>query len=299
MLKRLKSYFSFTKKELNGIVVLFVLIFTTAIFPVLYSLFSEKKQFDFSSFAAEVDSFYTSNRHRSNQSNEQLRAEIEEQELVASYFDFDPNGLSESDWEKLGLSAKQIKVIKNYEARGGRFLKKEDLKKIYSISADKYAMLEPYIKIKDRPADRDLYREGREAAKQPVLILEINKADSAELEMLKGIGPAFASRIVKYRQRLGGFHSISQLREVYGLDSTRFEQLKEQITLDPSIIIQTNINQANFEDLKRYPFLTYKQVNAILQYRKQHGAYTSIDDLRKIKVLNDEILSKIAPYLSY
>jgi competence protein ComEA len=126
-----------------------------------------------------------------------------------------------------------------------------------------------------------------------------NVADSAALESIRGIGPAFASRILKYRNRLGGFYKKEQLMEVYGLDSAMFGLLEGQILVDPSSIRTININTATFEEMKKHPYLTYKQMNAIIQYRKQHGSYHSIVDLTKIAILNDEILRKIEPYLTY
>lgn len=118
------------------------------------------------------------------------------------------------------------------------------------------------------------------------------------METVRGIGPAFASRIIKYRNRLGGFHSKDQLREVYGLDSIKYEQIKDQLRVSGTIR-KININTSTFNELKTHPYLNYKQINAIIQYRKQHGNYTDIDDLHQVSILNPEFLRKIAPYLSF
>lgn len=299
MLNWFRSYFSFTKKELNGILVLLFLIAVVAVYPLIYSLFQEQKSYDFSRFAAEVDRFYASEKKKPAVTYERDG----DSELIASYFEFDPNGLSENDWKKLGMSVGQIRVIKNYELKGGRFYRKEDLKKIYSISAQKYALLEPYIKIENSriasPFEKISQAKSDGLIHKPATKVDLNTADSIELEGLKGIGPTFALRIIKYRDKLGGFHSIDQLREVYGIDSVKFNQFKHQVTADPETVVKIDINKADFNSLRRHPYLTYKQMNAILQYRKQHGPYSSIDDLRMIKILNDEILRKIAPYFSF
>ena len=130
-------------------------------------------------------------------------------------------------------------------------------------------------------------------------MVELNSADSAALETVNGIGPAFASRIIKYRSRLGGFNSKEQLREVYGIDSAKYQALQSQVNVDAGSIQKININTAQFGDLKKNPYLSFKQMNALIQYRKQHGNYSSVADLRKVLILNDEVLARLAPYLSF
>jgi DNA uptake protein ComE-like DNA-binding protein len=220
------------------------------------------------------------------------------------YFNFDPNGLSESNWLKLGLSHKQIQVIRNYELKGGKFFRKEDLKKIYSISEKQYSMLEPFIKIGNidvlsgKMTVKTNYKSTGIPKNTLRPIIELNVADSLELESIRGIGPAFASRIIKFRRRIGGFYRKEQLLEIYGMDSLKYDQLKDQIQVNAGLITRININTFTFEEIRHHPYLNYKQMNAIIQYRAQHGSYKSVDDLRKIAILNEEIIRKIEPYFS-
>jgi competence protein ComEA len=125
----------------------------------------------------------------------------------------------------------------------------------------------------------------------------LNSADSLELESVRGIGPAFASRIIRFRKRLGGFHRKEQLLEIYGMDSVKYDQLKDLIKVNAGLINQINLNTFTFDEIRRHPYLTYKQMNAIIQYRSQHGSFKSIDDLMKIAMLNEEIIRKIEPYI--
>ena len=304
MLNTIKNYFNFSKKELNGVLVLCILIVVVSVAPGIYSFFNKSESHDFAEFDKEVAKFYASEKASSAPNYSRLKNEIEDKEAAFEYFRFNPNGLDISSWKRLGLSDRQIRVIKNYESKGGRFFKKEDLKKIYSISNKDYARLEPYIMIPDRyPKNKQKRPDASGSARRTEVstpkVIEINSADSAQLEGLKGIGPAFASRIYRYRDRLGGFYSKSQLREVYGIDSLKYAEIKDQIDIDPSSVKKININTAVFDDLKRHPYLSYKQMNAIIQYRKQHGSYTSINDLKKIVILNEEILRKIEPYIQF
>ena len=308
MKRMLQSYFGFTKKELNGILILCILIILILIFPWVYSQFKKPEVHNFDNFELEMKEFLATAQIKTSKSYNNVRDNIEDAELKASYFYFDPNGLEEAAWRRLGLSARQIKVIKNYESKGGRFYKKEDLKKMYSISDRKFQQLEPYIRIasdlKQSKVDFQSYRENNSkktyaSRAEALKVVELNAADSTQLETLRGIGPAFSARIVKYRNRLGGFYKKEQLLEVYGLDSAKFEELKIHVSVDPLTIQQINVNTATFDEFKKHPYLSYKQMNAIIQYRKQHGVYQSVEDLRKIAIINEEILRKIEPYLTY
>ncbi|MBS1521274.1 MAG: helix-hairpin-helix domain-containing protein [Bacteroidetes bacterium] len=131
------------------------------------------------------------------------------------------------------------------------------------------------------------------------VVIELNSADSAKLTELKGIGPSFARRIVNYRNRLGGFISKEQLKELFGMDDDRYAEIQAQVSVDPSHIQKIHINKVDFDGLKYFPYLTFKQMNAIVQFREQHGDYASLSDMRNIVILNDEILRKIEPYIDF
>lgn len=303
MENRLKEFLGFSKKELNGLLVFCLLLLIVLLVPLAASRFPSDETYDFSQFKKEIAGFRASEIKGSAKGYQKDYEDIEVIETAPVYFRFNPNQLPEADWEKLGLSKKQIRVIKNYEAKGGKFWKKEDLRKIYSINASLYSKLEPYITIPEerQPYERNI-REGGDVQryfKNPVVVVELNSADSAALQTVRGIGPVLASRIIKYRNRLGGFCSKEQLREVYGIDSARYSSLEKQIEVNAEPVRKLNFNTATFDDIKGYPYLSYKQMNAIIQYRKQHGPYSGINDLKKIAILNEEILRKIAPYLIF
>jgi len=149
--------------------------------------------------------------------------------------------------------------------------------------------LEPYIHIPNEKSGGKVYG----------IVVEVNTADSAKLTEIKGIGPAFAERIIKYRNQLGGFYKKEQLMEVYGIDSAKYQAIASSISVNPKRVKKIAINKVGIDDLRPFPYLNFKQMNAILQYRKQHGDYTSINDLRNVAILDDEILRKITPYITY
>lgn len=143
----LKTYFKFSKKEYNGIFILCLLMIVMILSRLIYQMFRKPTIYEFDQFKQEIEAFKESAQKEQKQDLKSQKNTIEKKELKPIYVPFDPNGLSEEQWHMLGLSDRQIKVIKNYESKGGKFYKKEDLKKIYSIKPDQYTQLEPYISI--------------------------------------------------------------------------------------------------------------------------------------------------------
>jgi competence protein ComEA len=133
----------------------------------------------------------------------------------------------------------------------------------------------------------------------PGVVIELNSADSVSLTSLHGIGASFARRIISYRNRLGGFYNEEQLREVFGMDSIKYADLQAQIKVDPSLIKKIKVNKVTFDNLSHFPYLSYKQMNAIIQFREQHGEYESLADMKNIAILDDKTLNKIKPYIAF
>lgn len=306
----IRDYLTFNKRERNGVFVLLVIITLMIIYLNVSDKFVKKEHADFSKFEKQIDSVNAavkagndslnisgSQNYIAGSSKETKKAHSEER------FDFDPNNLPDEDWKRLGFSEKQIKTIKNYESKGGTFRKKEDVKKMYCIKENQYNSLEAYIKIpaKEKAADRlppskiAVPAPAKTAVSAAVLI-ELNAADSASLTTIKGIGPFFAKTIIKYRNSLGGFFMKEQLMEVWKFDQEKFNAVEKYISVDPSKIKKININTCEAEQLKN-PYLKWNQANAIVNYRKQHGKFKTIDEIKKTNLVDDETLRKIAPYL--
>jgi competence protein ComEA len=282
-----KNYLSITKKEWTGMVVLIILIALVLAAPYAYQLIHKDNTINFKEF--DKDAAKLANATDTGDDADQSFANAKP--IKTALFTFDPNNLPLADWQKLGLSAHQAQVIKNYEAKGGRFYSKEDVKKMYSITDADYKRLEPYITL---PAIGHYTKKA-----SPGEVIEINGADSARLTMVHGIGPSFARRISKYRDRIGGFYNKEQLKEVFGVDDTKYAEIKNGITVDAKRITRLNINSATFDQLRRFPYLSFKQINAILEYHNQHGDYESLADLKNVAILDDGILRKIGPYLVF
>ena len=289
MSSRIRKYFEISKKEWNGMVMLYVLIFLIIISPYVYRYFHRNKPMDLTEFNKDLALIKAAKNKDSSMVYDETDTNLDNKDAHPLMFAFNPNNLPDSLWLKLGLSLRQAHVIKNYEHKGGHFYAKADLQKIYSITAADYSRLEPYIHIPNEKSGGKVYG----------IVVEVNTADSAELTEIKGIGPAFAERIIKYRNQLGGFYKKEQLMEVYGIDSAKYRAIANSISVNPKRVKKVAINKVGIDDLRPFPYLNFKQMNAILQYRKQHGDYTSINDLRNVAILDDEILRKITPYITY
>jgi len=281
MKSHIKNYLAVTKKEWNGLVVLVILIALVLALPYAYQLFAKDttkiNEKDFDKAIALLSKAKVDSSDDKIPSDEKLA---------------NPNNLSAAQWKQLGLSERQIKIISNYVSKGGHFYRNTDLQKIYGITPDDYKRLEPYVDI----PQKEEYVSNKLKAGATV---EINTADSAKLTEVRGIGPSFAMRIIRYRDRLGGFYQKEQLKDVYGVDSTKYAEIKDQLTINPAAVTKLKINSISFESLRQFPYLSYKQVNAVIEYRTQHGNYTSINDIAAIAIITPEILHKIEPYLSF
>lgn len=211
-------------------------------------------------------------------------------------FRFDPNSASPEIWKRLGVNEKTASNILKYRARGGRFRKADDLEKIWGLDSQLVADLKEYAvftTVESPAADRFPLREYQRPAKK----VEINEADSAEFESLPGIGPKLASRIVQYRNSLGGFYTLEQLKEVYGLKDSFLQKAEPFLYLRAPSTQPVNLNSATEASLRSHPYLR-KFAKVLVEYRKQHGPYTSRQDLRHIMILNDSILARIGHYVA-
>ena len=222
-------------------------------------------------------------------------------------FHFDPNSISTSDWKRLGLRDKTIKTIENYLSKGGHFYKPEDLQRIYGLHMDEYERLFPYVKIESKTSVVDEQfaspkpTSETQSSKNYIArysTIDINTSDTSAFISLPGIGSKLASRIVTFRDKLGGFYSIDQVGETYGVPDSTFQKIKQWLKLDNPSVKKININTATVDELKAHPYIKYSLAKPIVAFRDEHGAFSKIEDVKKVMAVTDEIYRKIAPYLT-
>jgi len=304
-----KDYFSFTKKERKGIYTLIILIVVIAFLPNFFRFFVKDEPIDSSDLQKAIASLKTdssqlakSDKTDDEYYNDYTPAYKTEKQVRPALFYFDPNTATEADWIRLGISKRTAQTIQNYLAKGGRFYKPEDIQKIYGLKEIDAKRLIPFVQIAEQKKEisfsKKTFPEKTSFEKKIIQPIDINEADSTDFKTLPGIGPVLSKRIVTFRDKLGGFYSVDQVAETYNLPDSTFQKIKKYLLPGSKGIKKININSATIDELKAHPYINYSVANAIFQYRQQHGKFNSIDDLKKIMSIDDQLLKKIAPYLS-
>lgn len=224
---------------------------------------------------------------------------------------FDPNTADSSTLVHLGLKPWQASNMLKYRAKGGRYRKTEDLKRLYGMTDSMYLALLPYVVIDTLAIDRwrDSVRIAADSVPRYVshkrdTILNLRTADTTELKMIKGIGSYRAKQIIRYREQLGGFASVEQLREVKALqpllkDSLSTDSLLSHFFIDSVRVVPLKVNSMHVERLQRHPYLSFEQARAIYELRRKKIHLKHLDQLRTLDCLTEQDIQRLRPYLSF
>lgn len=205
---------------------------------------------------------------------------------------FDPNIADFNQLIDFGFNSFQANNLINFRTKAGVFRNKNDLLKIYGIDSAFFRSIENYIKI-------EVLDEVKPINDNPVFVnVELNSADSTKLVQLNGIGSVFATRILKYRDLLGGFYSTSQLLEVYNFPVETLQKIEKNISVDTITIKKIRLNFAEYSELIRHPYFNKKQVEAIINYRNRNGSFENINQLKSNGLIDSETFLKLRPYLT-
>ena len=206
---------------------------------------------------------------------------------------FDPNTADRQLLLDYGFNSFQTSNILKYRERGGSFIQPEDLLRIYGVDSLFFFSIQKNIRINTVP-DNSI----SEKSKKPEIKIELNSADSAALVKLVGIGPVYASRIIKFRELLGGYHSKEQLLEVYNLPKETYQNISSQVYTDTLLVNKIRLNFTDFEELMRHPYISKEHAAAIINYREENGAFETVAQLNTKRIIDIEAYEKIKPYLS-
>jgi competence protein ComEA len=209
-------------------------------------------------------------------------------------FAFDPNTLDSAGFIRLGLSAKTAHDIINYRNHGAVFYNKEKFSTVYSLSEAEYKKLIPFISITPNASNKKFTNNYTPREK---IIIEINSADTTQFNKLYGIGAVLAQRIVDLRTQLGGFYSIAQLQDVYGITDSTFTKIKPQLRIDANKICKININTVLYQTLNAHPYFKNGLALAILKLKKNNGG--KINNIEQIKSIEGIDAGKLEKALHY
>jgi competence protein ComEA len=157
------------------------------------------------------------------------------------------------------------------------------------------------------PEKKTHYRYTRPALSQPTFKrphkvlspVDINSADTSAFIALPGIGSKLAARIVAFREKLGGFYDVRQVGEVYGVQDSVLQKLMPLLKCDDQLVRKININNAGKDELKTHPYIRWQLADVLIAFRNAHGSFMSAKDLSKIDMIDDDMLNRIMPYISF
>lgn len=240
---------------------------------------------------------------------------------------FDPNTADSLTLVGLGLKPWQVRNLLQYRRKGGRWQKPDDFARLYGLSDSAFQVLRPYIAIDTMPFYREreirrslrdsarradsLFRDslfrtkdslwyGQSVAKKDT-VLDLNSADTSELQMIRGIGPFVARAIVRRRTELGGFYSPEQLHELAKEDV----RLRSLDTLTGCFIATQDsihplpVNRCSLRRLAGHPYLNYTQAEAIYNLRHKRLKLKDIHEIRQLSCFTSEDIERLTPYLDF
>ncbi len=293
----LNNYFGFNKQQRNGLLVLALISFILFLVRIIYPYFLSPGNIVIENLPLierKLDSsFESSNKYFSNNFSENKNA--------INFFAFDPNTVSFDQLIQLGFKEKTAKTFLKFRDKGFVFKQKKDIQKVYGISDNFYAQLEPYILIENKVTAEQKNTSEKNVVSVPIkdqtkIKVELNSADSLALIELNGVGPSFAKRILKYRSILGGFTSIEQLKEVFGFTDELYEKVKPFVSLDAGSVKKIDLNKDDFKVINKHPYLSYELTKALFDWRKK--TVITVTNLKDI-INDDTVYNKLLPYLVF
>ncbi len=300
----LRKWFSFSKGERVAIITILALI----LLLILACVFRPSRQSLTDESLHNLDSLLALRQVAIEQ---QQRQQTEKpQEVVELHpFPFNPNTLTEEEWLQMGLTDRQVRNIMNYKAKGGKFYSKNDLGKLYTISEEEFAQLEPFIVLPEVSRGKNTKTSAKSGVstgsttapteKKPIPIVDLNTVDSTTLVELPQIGPYTAVRIIEFREKLGGFIDKEQLRDVKGMDDARFAAIQPYINLGAVEIRKVDVNRADFKTLVHHPYLNYEQVKRIVNQREKRGMIKNWAQLEELIKEDGEVNPLLEQYVKY
>ncbi len=214
----------------------------------------------------------------------------------AHLFSFDPNTVTASQLEILGFTPRTQEALLKFREKGGFFRSVSDLEFLYGMTPEFLKQISEYIIIavsSEEEVTKDI---------PPTALIEtsidINESAAEDWQGLKGIGPYYSKRILNFRKHLGGFISVDQVADTYGLPDSVFHKIRPYLKMEKSHD-KININKISKSELMEHPYFSHKQASVLINYRDEHGHFHSTSDLYDVKIFDSLFLARVEPYLTF
>ncbi len=289
----LKSYFKYTSSQRNGI---FLLLFLIIVFQLVY-------------YFVDFKWLQITDNNKEKQQWLSLQSQIDEakqekQDDTPKIYPFNPNFITDFKGYKLGMSTQEIDRLLEFRKTNKYVNSAQEFQAVTKVSDSLLNSISPYFKFPDWVTNKKEFKSFSKQnfdKKERIIVLDINQATKEDLKKVYGIGEGLSDRILKEKEKLGGFVTMNQMNDVWGLSPEVIVKLNEQfkiITL-PNIK-KVNINSASIKELMQFPYFSkYQLAKSIVTYRSMNGEIKSTEDLIKIKDFPVEKANTIVLYLEF
>jgi DNA uptake protein ComE-like DNA-binding protein len=289
----IKKYFNFSREQRTGILLLFAIIIVLQLiyffvdFSSLSKTSPEKEQW--LSLQSQIDSM-----------------KKEKLDYVPKIYPFNPNFITDYKGYKLGMSVAEIDRLLAFRKENKYVNSPKEFQSVTKVSDSLLNAISPYFKFPDwvnnkkQFAAYKKYPNSAFAKKEKMVIIDINQATQEDLIKIYGIGEAISIRILKFKESLGGFVSMEQMNDVWGLSPEVIENLNTHFKISATPTVKKiDINNASIKELSLFPYFKYPISKNIVTFRSMNGDIKNIEDLTKIKGLSIEKAKIIALYLNF
>lgn len=285
-----REYFAFPKKERRALWVLFIIWMVLLSYQIYQANFWEIDRSQFAYKIVLVDELQKSDERKYQSTINSSQAYLKKKRTI--YFNY----IEKSDLREAGISEKAADHIMHLKRNGLKIYTLSSLKNASSIDTFSKKILSTLLKF--YPEKKYFKPIDFNTPESVHISVNINSVDTAALDKLKGISYGTARRVLRYRERLGGYIQKEQLKEFWGMDSLSYSILVNSIFIEKNQQKRININSGDLKTLGAHPYIGYALAKLIVNYRSQHGNYKHPNDLFQIHVMNEEIFSKIEAYIT-
>jgi len=290
---KIATYFRFTSQQRTGIFLLLAIIIGVQVachfleINIKEDTSLEKQQW--LSLQSEIDTL-----------------KIEKENFKPTIYPFNPNFITDFKGYKLGMSTVEIDRLLQFRKSNKYVNSAAEFQALTQVSDSLLATMAPYFKFPDWINNKkghkayDKFENKAYAKKEKITIIDINLASQEDLIKVYGIGAGLSERILKQKEILGGFVSMEQMNDVWGLSPEVVEKLKERFKVATiPILKKVKINDATSKELSQFPYFRYPLSKEIVIYRSMNNGIKNSDDLIKIKGFPAEKVQIIEKYMEY